>query len=119
MTHNIKEIFTICKLRNFVIGETIGKFFAFLIGLWSANLFTYQVLERKSIHNLFGLLPRKEIVVHITPRWVELLFAALIGFIVMEIFYFLIQLINTKWMWERTKRGYNSLKGKKSEDQIN
>jgi len=117
--HSIKEIFTIRKLRNFIIGETIGKFFAFLIGLWSANLFTYHVLERKSVHNLFGLLPRKEIVVHTTPHWVELLFAALIGFVVMEIFYFLIQMINTKWMWERTKRGYISIKGKMKVKQIN
>lgn len=112
MTHFFKETFTVHKLKYFIIGETIGKFFSFLIGLWSANIFTYNILERKSINNLFGLLPRKEIVVHNTPQWVELLFAALIGFVVMELFYFLIQRINTKWMWERTKRGYVSLKGK-------
>ncbi len=118
MTHYIKETFTLHKFKRLIIGETVGKFFSFLIGLLSINLFTYNVLERKDFHNLFGLLPRKEIVVHTAPHWVELLFAAVIGFVVMELFYFLIQLINTRWMWERSKRSYISFKGKMKRKQI-
>ena len=112
MKHFIKTTFTAHKIRRLIVGETIGKFFAFLIGLWSTNLFTYQVLEGKNIHNLFGLFHRKMIVVHRTPHWVELLFAALIGFIVMELFYYLLLSLYGKRMWRRMLRVYILLKWK-------
>jgi hypothetical protein len=112
MTHFIKTIFTIHKIKRLIIGETIGKFFAFLIGLWSAKLFTFNVLERKDLHNLFGILHRKEIVVHRTPHWVELLFAAFIGFLVMELFYYVFQSINSKWIWRKILRVFILLKWK-------
>ena len=112
MIHFIKTTFTIHKIKHLIIGETIGKFFAFLIGIWSTRLFTYKVLERKSINNLFCLLHRKQIVVHRTPHWVELLFAALIGFVVMELFYYIFQSINYIWLWKRTLRIYILMKWK-------
>src|SRR6187431_2274216 len=86
MIHFIKTTFTPHKIRKLIIGETIGRFLAFLIGISSTKLFTYTVMEEKKLRNLFGLLPRKQIVVHRTPHWVELLFAVLIGFIAMELF---------------------------------
>ncbi len=108
----IRETFTIHKMKHLIIGETIGRFFAFLIGVWSTRLFTYKVLERKSIHNLFGILHRKQIVVHRVPHWLELFFAVIIGFIVMELFYYLFQAINTKWIWRKMLQGYIILKWK-------
>ena len=112
MIHFIRKTFTIHKIKHLIIGETIGKFFAFLIGLWSTRLFTYHVLEKKSIHNLFGLLHRKQIVVHRTPHWVELLFAAFIGFLIMELFYYVFQYINDKWFWRKALRIYILIKWK-------
>lgn len=110
MIHFIKTTFTIHKIKRLIIGETIGRFFGFLIGLWSTKLFTYHVLEKKSIHNLFGLLHRKQILVHRTSHWVELLFAAAIGFIVMELFYYIFQYITDKWLWRKTLRLYVLIK---------
>ena len=112
MIHFIKTTFTIHKIKHLIIGETIGKFFAFLIGVWSTKLFTYHVLERRNIHNLFGLLHRNQIVVHRTPHWFELLFAAFIGFLLMEIFYYIFQYINQKWIWRKTLHLYILLKWK-------
>jgi hypothetical protein len=108
----IKTTFTFHKIKRLVISETIGKFFAFLIGLSSARLFTYTVIEQRNIKNLFGLLPRKHIVVHRVPHWVEFLFAVIIGFLVMELFYYLFQMVNTKWVWRRSLRFYILLKQK-------
>ena len=112
MKHFIKKTFTLQKIKRLIIGETIGKFFAFMIGLWSTKLFTYQVLEKKSINNLFGIFPRKHIVIHRTPQWIELLFAALIGFLVMEIFYYFLQLLTSKTVWRKMLRMYILLKWK-------
>lgn len=110
MKHFIRTTFTIHKIKHLIIGETIGKFFAFMIGVWSTKLFTYTVLERKSIHNLFGLLHRKTIIVHRTPHWVELLFAVIVGFLVMEIFHYIFQSINKRWLWRKTLRLYILIK---------
>ncbi|MDZ4667028.1 MAG: hypothetical protein SGJ00_04005 [bacterium] len=110
MKQFLLSTFTVHKLRRLVIGETIGKFFAFMIGLSSAKLFTYKVIEQKGLKNLFGLLPRKQIVMHRVPHWVELLFAAIIGFIVMEIFYYFFLQINTVWVWRKCLRGFVYLK---------
>lgn len=106
----IQTTFTIHKLRGLFISETIGRFFAFMIGLSSAKLFTYKVIERRKIENLFGLLPRKQIIMHRVPPWVELLFAAVIGFIVMELFNYLFLQINAKLVWRKCLRGYVYLK---------
>jgi cadmium resistance protein CadD (predicted permease) len=106
MRHFILTTFTAHKIKRLFISETIGRFLGFLIGLSSTKLFTYTVLEERKLKNLFGLLPRKHIVVHRTPHWVELLFAILVGFIAMELFYYLFQLINTKSTWRKTLRLY-------------
>lgn len=105
MIEFIKNTFTVNKIKHLIIGETIGKYVAFFIGIWSTKLFTYKVLERKSIHNLFGLLHRKQIVVHRTSHLVELLFAVSIGFIVMELFNHIFKSLNYKWLWRKALRG--------------
>ena len=45
---------------------------------------THHAVERRAIRNLFGVLPRKKIVVHVVPHWVEWLLALIVGFLVME-----------------------------------
>jgi hypothetical protein len=112
MIQFIKTTFTFHKMKRLLISETIGRFLGFMVGLSSAKLFTYTVVERRNIHNLFGILPRKHIVMHRAPHWVEYLFAVLVGFIAMELFYYLFQLVNTKWMWRKSIRVYIILRRK-------
>jgi hypothetical protein len=45
---------------------------------------TRQEREGRAISNLFGALPRKTVVVHLLPHWLEWLLALLLGFLVME-----------------------------------
>jgi hypothetical protein len=45
---------------------------------------THHAVERRAIRNLFDVLPRKKIVVHVVPHWVEWLLALIVGFLVME-----------------------------------
>jgi hypothetical protein len=112
MIHFIKTTFTVNKIKRLIISETIGRFLAFIIGLSSTKLFTYTVIEEKKLRNLFGILPRKHIVVHRAPHWVEMLFAVLVGFIVMELFNYLFQQLNTRRMRIKTLRVYVVLKRK-------
>jgi hypothetical protein len=42
------------------------------------------MVERRAITNLFGVLPRKKIVVHTVPHWLEWLLALIVGYLVME-----------------------------------
>lgn len=99
--HFIRHAFSRGKITHLIIGETIGRFIGFLIGIWSSRLFTYHVYEKKSFQNLFGLLKRKQIVVHKAPLWVEWLFGALIGFIAMELFYFIFIQLNNRLFLRR------------------
>jgi hypothetical protein len=112
MIHFIKTTFTPHKIKRLIISETIGRFIAFLIGLSSTKLFTYTVIEEKKLRNLFGILPRKQIVVHRAPHWVELLFAVLVGFIAMELFNYIFQQLNTKRLRIKSFRVYIILKRK-------
>ena len=116
MKQFLKATFTIHKFKRVIIGETIGKFLGFLVGMLSSKLFTYTVLEKKSIHNIFGILGRKEIVVHRTPHWIEFLFAVFVGFVLMEAFNYLMQSINAKLVERKAMRGYILLKRKVKQD---
>ena len=82
---SLTGIFTWKKAANFIINELLGKFVGFVVGMWASKLFTHQVYERKSIKNAFGLLGRKKIIVNDTPEWLQWLFAAVIGFVVLEL----------------------------------
>jgi hypothetical protein len=112
MKQFLKTAFTINKFKSVIIGQTIGKFLAFFVGMVSSKLFTYSVLEKRNIHNIFGLIDRKQIVVHRTPHWIELLFSVFVGFVLMELFNYLIQSINDKFVWRKIIRVYIILKWK-------
>jgi len=45
---------------------------------------TRNALERRAIANLFGVLPKRKVVVHMLPQWLEWLLALIVGFLVME-----------------------------------
>jgi len=65
---------------NTVLSNFVGYFAGSLVTLVS----TRHAVERRAISNLFGVLPRKKIVVHVVPHWLEWLLALIVGFLVME-----------------------------------
>ncbi len=79
-----KKTFTKDKLKNFFVTATLGNFIGFLTGTFVTYLLTYSTIERRAVTNLFGVLPRKKIVVHFLPEWLEWTLSIILGFLAME-----------------------------------
>jgi hypothetical protein len=72
------------KLQKLFVNTALGNFAGYVAGSLVTVISTYHSVERRAIRNLFGLLPRKQIVVHLLPEWLEWVLALLVGFVVME-----------------------------------
>jgi H+/Cl- antiporter ClcA len=81
----LKKSFTRRKLKHLFISSTFGNFIGFIAGSIVATLSTYHSYGPKAFRNLYGLLPREKVVVHLLPHWAEWVLATLVGFIVMEL----------------------------------
>ena len=81
----LTSTFTRQKFRGLLINAVLGNFAGYVAGSLVTLLFTYHSIERRAIWNLFGVLPRKKIVVHLLPQWLEWLLALIVGFLVMEL----------------------------------
>jgi hypothetical protein len=84
MSGFLKATFTRQKFQGLFINSAVGNFAAYVAGSLVTLATTRQVFEQRGIRNLFGLLPRKKIVVHVLPHWLEWLLALIVGFLVME-----------------------------------
>jgi len=84
MNEFIKTTLTRQKFQGLALNTALGNFAGYLAGSVVTLVSTYHSIERRAIKNLFGILPRKKVVVHILPEWLEWLLALLIGFLVME-----------------------------------
>ena len=72
------------KMRHLFINTALGNFAGYVAGSLLMVLSTYHSVERRAIRNLFGVLPRHKVVVHLLPEGLEWVLAVLIGFLVME-----------------------------------
>jgi hypothetical protein len=72
------------KFHGLFINTTLGNFAGYVAGSLVTLVSTHHGVERRAIRNLFGVLPRKKIVVHVVPHWLEWLLALIVGFLVME-----------------------------------
>jgi hypothetical protein len=84
MKHFLKAAFTKPKLQKLFVSTALGNFAGYIAGSLITVLSTYHSIERRALRNLFGILPRKQIVVHLLPEWLEWFLAFLLGFLVME-----------------------------------
>lgn len=107
-----QEIFTKKKMTDFLVNELIGRFVGFIVGMWTTSLFSKVVYEKKSFKNLFGLAPRKKIVVNTTPEWLQLLISAIVGFIVLELINYFFKHKLYIPIWEFIKRKWNEVVNK-------
>jgi hypothetical protein len=80
----LKAVFTKPKLQKLFVSTALGNFAGYVAGSIVTVLSTYHSVERRALRNLFGILPRKQIVVHLLPEWLEWLLALVVGFVVME-----------------------------------
>jgi hypothetical protein len=80
----LKATFTRQKFQGLFVNTALGNFAGYVAGSLVTLTSTRNALEGRAIRNLFGLLPRKKVVVHLLPHWVEWLLALMVGFLVME-----------------------------------
>jgi hypothetical protein len=73
------------KFQGLFINTALGNFAGYVAGSLVTLVSTRPAVERRAISNLFGVLPRKKIVVHVLPQWLEWLLALIVGFLVMEV----------------------------------
>lgn len=73
------------KFQGLFINTALGNFAGYVAGSLVTLVSTHPAVERRAISNLFGVLPRKTIVVHVLPQWLEWLLALIVGFLVMEV----------------------------------
>jgi len=80
----LRTTFTREKMNKLLVSTTLGNFAGYIAGSLVTTLSTYHSVERRALRNLFGVIPRKQVLVHILPEWLEWLLALLVGFTVME-----------------------------------
>jgi hypothetical protein len=107
------EIFTTKKATDFLVNEVLGRFVGFIVGMSTTSWFSHYVHERKSIKNLFGLMPRKKVLVNTTPEWLQWVISALVGFIMLELINYFFRNKMYVPIWEFIKRQWTSLVGNK------
>ena len=80
----LKATFTRQKFQGLFINTALGNFAGYVAGSLVTLASTRHVVEHRGLNNLFGVLPRKKVVVHVMPHWLEWLLALIVGFLVME-----------------------------------
>ena len=80
----LKSTLTPQKFQGLFINTALGNFAGYVAGSLVTLASTRHVVERRGISNLFGVLARKRVVVHVLPHWLEWLLALIVGFLVME-----------------------------------
>lgn len=84
MNDFLKATFNRKKFSGLFINTALGNLAAYIAGSLVTLISTRHVVQRRAVKNLYGVLPRKKIVVHAMPHWLEWLMALIVGFIVME-----------------------------------
>jgi len=79
------------KLRQLCVNTAFGNFVGYVAGSLVMVLTTYRSVERRALKNLFGILPRHEVVVHRLPEWLEWTLAVFLGYLVMELVRYVIR----------------------------
>jgi len=84
MNDFLKATFTRQKFQGLFLNTALGNFAGYVAGSLVTFASTRNALEGRAVRNLFGLLPRKKVVLHLLPHWLEWLLALMLGFLVME-----------------------------------
>ena len=84
------------KLQQLYVRSALSNFVGYAVGSLVTLLTTYEVVERRALKNLFGILPRHTVVVHRLPEWLEWTLSILLGYVVMELVRYVIQ--NNKYL---------------------
>ena len=84
MNEFIRNALSRQKLQQLCVNTAFGNFVGYVAGSFVMVFTTYRSVERRALTNLFGILPRHEVVVHRLPEWLEWTLAVFLGYLVME-----------------------------------
>ena len=73
------------KLQELYLKAALSNFVGYVAGSLVMVLTTYHSVERRALKNLYGILPRHSVVVHLLPEWLEWVLSILLGYLVMEL----------------------------------
>jgi hypothetical protein len=85
MREFMRNSFSLQKLQQLYVKAAFSNFVGYVAGSTVTILTTYETVERRALKNLFGILPRKTVVVHRLPEWLEWTLCIILGYLVMEI----------------------------------
>lgn len=85
MLEFIRNTFSRAKLQQLCVNTALSNFVGYVAGSLVIVLTTYESVERRALNNLFGILPRKTVIVHRLPEWLEWTLAVFLGYLVMEL----------------------------------
>ena len=88
------------KIGDFVMNQALGNLIGFIVGLSVTHLFSHHVMERRSMHNLFGIAGRKEVLVNDMPGWTQWSISVIVGFIALEFVNHLVQNQRHLLLWD-------------------
>jgi hypothetical protein len=102
--------FTKQKIKGFLLNQAVGNLIGFVVGMWVTAMFSHYVLEKRGLHNLFGLTGRKRVAVNEIPDWMQKGIAILVGFIVLELINHFFQTKKYLLLWDYLERSFNKIK---------
>ena len=99
-----REKFSFPRIKKFILQQALGNLVGFTVGMWVTTTFSHNVLERKNIKNLFGIVKRKNVVVDDIPHWMQVGLSILVGFIVLELINYFFQTKQYLFLWKYIRR---------------
>lgn len=100
----LMEQLTLPNIVDFITKQALGNIIGIAVGLWVSKTFTHSVLERRNIHNLFGLGHRKTTIVNEIPQWQQTTISILVGYIALEMVHYFLQSKQFIALWKMMKK---------------
>jgi len=96
--------FSFLRIKKFILQQALGNLVGFTVGMWVTTTFSHNVLERRNIKNLFGLVKRENVLVNDIPHWMQVGISILVGFIVLELINYFFQTKQYLFLWNYIRR---------------
>lgn len=100
----LMEQLTLPNIVDFITKQALGNIIGIAVGLWVSKTFTHSVLERRNIHNLFGLGHRKTTIINEIPQWQQTTISILVGYIALEMVHYFLQSKQFIALWKMMKK---------------
>lgn len=101
---SFREKFTLPNIIDFITKQALGNIIGLSVGVWVSSTFTHKVVERKSLHNLFGLAHRKTTIVNEIPQWQQTIISIMVGYVALELVHYFFQSKKVLLVWTQLRK---------------